>query len=47
MRAAKSKLEYVERKTGTKRNWHTVLFASCQQLEGNMDESSDTTGEGE
>ena len=45
MRAVKSRLEHVERKNRTKRNAHTVLFALCQQLAENMDESSDTTGE--
>ena len=29
MRAAKSRLEYVERKIRTKRNAHTVLFLHC------------------
>ena len=32
MRAAKGRLEYLKRKTGKKRNAHTVLFALCQQL---------------
>ena len=31
-RAAKGGLEYLEKKTGKKRNAHTVLFALCQQL---------------
>ena len=47
MRAAKSLLEYVERKTGSKRNAHTVLFALCQQLAETMDENSDTIDEEE
>ena len=29
MKAAKSRLEYLEKKTGTKRNTHTVMFTFC------------------
>ena len=32
VRAAKGRLEYLERKAGKKRNTHTVLFALCSQL---------------
>ena len=45
MRAAKSRLEYAETKTGTKRNAHNVLFALYQHLAETMDESSGTTDE--
>ena len=36
-KAAKSRLEYMEKKTGKKRNAHTVLFALCHQLSEDVD----------
>ena len=47
MAAAKSRLEYVECKTGSKKNAHTVLFALRQQLAENIIESSDTADQEE
>ena len=44
MRAAISRLEYMERKTGKKRNAHAVLFALCQQLSENADKNSSAGG---
>ena len=40
MRAAKSRMEYMEWKKGRKRDAHTVLFALCQQLSCDTDSDS-------
>ena len=44
MRAAKSRLEYMERKTGKKRSAHAVLFAPYHQLSESADKNSSAAG---